>query len=136
MSIDINFSLADPELGSLNINRLNNSIELLYPCSDQINCTCYKGVFDPGTYFVELYGASGGRTATPYRFENNTFIDQSIVKYYKGNAVPLDDNSSRGGAGGYTSGCLIIPRRTTMFIHLGGEGTFGKNFDKGGYNGG
>ena len=136
MSLEINFSLVKPELGEPLISKVNISYELFYPCLNSVNCTAYKAVLEPGTYFIELYGASGGGGSPPYRFANNTFLSQDIVKFYKGNAKTYTINVSRSGSGGYTSGSLIVPKRTTFYIHLGGEGVYANQNQKGGYNGG
>ena len=92
----LEFSLVDPSKGVLNISEVNETYVLSYPCSSVIDCTPYKTTLSPGSYYVELYGASGGSymPTYPLRYENNTFLDESIVNFYKGNAHKAQDSGS------------------------------------------
>lgn len=79
-----------------------------------------------GVYKFELYGASGGsarNVVSTYRFENNTCISDAVVRRYNGNTACLQ-MSSIGGAGGYISGKIRIPRETVTFLTVGGKGIY------------
>ena len=71
------------------------------------NPACYPQIFEPGTYYIILYGAQGGQCT-------------STVPY-----------------GGYTSGILRITSTTTYYACVGGKGNKGTSGSvKGGFNGG
>ena len=85
-----------------------------YPCSLSCSCNPYHITFTPGSYFIELYGASGGNT----RYEGK---------------------EQRGGLGGVVSAILTIHHKKEYYLYIGGEGI--NEYDtstcgRGGYNGG
>ena len=152
----LNFHLADSTKGKINITQEGNAYSIYFPCQSTHNCTDYQAKFPPGIYYIELYGASGASysPSTSYRFSDGTHLNESIVKFYKGNAK--DKNiSSNAGSGGYTAGILTLTKHTNMFLAIGGIGesssgnssypscgspyTYAEDLDKiprGGYNGG
>ena len=68
---------------------------------------CYQQIFEPGTYYIILYGAQGGQCDTD---------------------VPY---------GGYSSGILRITSETTYYACVGGKGNNGTSgVVNGGFNGG
>lgn len=74
---------------------------------------------EPGIYKLEAYGASGG-------------------SYYE---PGLHTKSSVGGLGGYTSGIITFKEKVTLYIYVGGKGTYGAGNNGyggpvGGWNGG
>ena len=77
----IEFSLVDPSKGILNVSEVNETYVLSYPCFSIMDCTPYKTTLSPGSYYVELYGASGGSLMPtyPYRYENDTFYKQLFI---------------------------------------------------------
>ena len=72
-------------------------------------CQKEQLTLDPGSYKLEVWGASGGS---------------------------VDDNA-HGGRGGYSTGVLILKERTEVFVHVGSQGsneTYGEGSE--GCNGG
>ena len=138
MSKNISFSLVNESKGSPKILQNESKYTLLYPCEYSYDCTPYKARLKAGSYFVELYGASGGsdHKTSSFRNADNSFISQEIVDFYGGNVEPTSHNSL-GGSGGYTSGILIVPKEADFYFRIGGEGEkkIGEN-PHGGYNGG
>jgi hypothetical protein len=59
MSNTLHFSLVNSSKGTPNIIEINDTYILSYPCSSSIDCTPYKTTLSPGSYHIELYGASG-----------------------------------------------------------------------------
>ena len=122
---------------------------LQYPCNDPHECTNFFADFPPGHYKIELYGASGGSLNDSYittalSTDHTSCIDEQNVSIYGGNTRCMAQNSSVGGAGGYTSGYISLKQTTRVYISIGGEGVYEKgdlsndcsNGPKGGYNGG
>ena len=106
----------------------------------------------PGTYLVELYGASGGFV------ENHVTLDrisQGVCTSLPQKS-PIQTNvgcpnlGSVAGAGGYTSGIITLNTTTKAFLAIGGKGTYSyvkeeaniaecfelEKMIEGGYNGG
>ena len=123
MDNDINFKLVHESKGSANYSIEYNTYTLYYPCTSTHDCTPYTTTLPKGTYYIELYGASGSSSepSTACRLEDNTHIDETIVKFYRGNAE-MNNISSNAGSGGYTSGLLTLTKPTTVFISIGGIG--------------
>ena len=69
---------------------LNDSIVVRYPCSSSISCSPFSVFFSPGSYYVELYGASGGNAS-----KNNIIV--------------------RGGKGGFVSGIISFRQKRRNF---------------------
>ena len=146
----LSFALVDESKGEINVTETDGKYILEYPCPNSWDCTPYKTTLSPGTYHIELYGASGGSEypTQPFRYENNSFLSDDIVNFYHGNAK-VKNFSSMGGSGGYTAGLLIVPKTTEFFIRIGGQGQKKRtnsdvidycensaNRPQGGYNGG
>ncbi|EAX89826.1 hypothetical protein TVAG_338190 [Trichomonas vaginalis G3] len=122
-----------------------------YPCESNHICTDYQILLSRGKYIFQLYGASGGspnNKSSSYRFDNNSCIDDSIVRRYSGN-TNCERTPNNGGAGGYISGTIILHSDTFTFLTIGGKGIFGYKFqerstnrcfneyrNRGGYGGG
>ncbi|EAX88414.1 PE_PGRS protein, putative [Trichomonas vaginalis G3] len=103
-----------------------------YPCESHYICTDYQIILSRGKYMFELYGASGGslnNKTSSYRFENNSCIDDSIVRRYNGN-TQCEKIGSNGGAGGYISGTIILHSDTITFLTIGGKGIFSYNIEE------
>ena len=148
----LSFSLVDESYGKPDVMYRNGVYKLKYPCKDSWDCTPYKTRLTKGAYLIELYGASGGshRQTSSFRFGNNTYLSDEIVRRYHGN-VKANRYLGIGGSGGYTSGLLVVPEDADFFIRIGGEGelrespgntsnckeTENENYrPRGGYNGG
>ena len=121
-----------------NITYYHNSIVLNYPiCPSNHICGNYEFTLFPGRYYIECYGASGGRErGTAFTFFDpytNSCISQNIVEQYGGNTVCSSNNTS--GSGGYIGGLLTITRPTTVYAYIGGRGVY-SNGNLGGFNGG
>jgi hypothetical protein len=73
-----------------------------------------------GTYILECWGAEGGGQAHPHP---------------NGNA---GTNVGIGGKGGYSAGTITIPKKTTVYVYVGGHGVGGYTgtLIPGGFNGG
>ena len=73
------------------------------------SCTSQSVTLDPGSYSLEVYGASGSNTSA-----NNP-----------------------GGKGGYSKGMISIKTRKTLYLFIGGTGSYNyTGSSKGGWNGG
>ena len=88
-----------------------------YPCSSSTECHPLKVRLRPGTYFIECYGAQGGRG-----MQNGKYV------------YP-------GGKGAYTSGIIALKQTTNFFLYIGGKGDDGTleishSKANGGWNGG
>ncbi|EAX88988.1 hypothetical protein TVAG_356230 [Trichomonas vaginalis G3] len=121
-------SLANSSIRDAEINVIEGKFQYIfdYPCKSNSVCTDYVLSLAPGVYKFELYGASGGsarNVVSTYRFENNTCISDAVVRRYNGNTACLQ-MSSIGGAGGYISGKIRIPRETVTFLTVGGKGIY------------
>ena len=124
--LNLKFSLFDETKGVPNVTSDSNKYYIYYPCESTTDCTPYFTTLPSGTYYIELYGASGGSSTEtmPFRFQNNSFLDIDIVKRYNGNTVNNENITyqSISGSGGYTAGVLIVPKETVFYIRLGGKG--------------
>ena len=68
-----------------------------YPCPNNYsNCFPFEITFSPGFFFLECWGASG-----------TTFFDE--------------DTTAEGGKDGYSSGVLVVQKRKTLYLHIGGS---------------
>lgn len=88
-----------------------------YPCESNFICTDYQITLSRGIYKFELYGASGGspnNKTSSYRLDDNSCIDDSIVRRYNGN-TNCEKTPNNGGAGGYISGTIILHSDTVTF---------------------
>ena len=87
-----------------------------YPCSISTDCHPISKTLSPGKYLLECYGAQGG----------TGLIDSKLDK--------------PGGKGAYASGVLVLKKRTTFHLYIGGRGENGIDArmvsSKGGWNGG
>ena len=148
----IEYSLYDETFGKSNVSVDNNRYIFYYPCKSSSECTNYELVLNPGTYLIELYGASGGYVNNRVTFNRiskgscTTLPPKSPIKTNVG--CPNIDTTA--GSGGYTSGIITLSTTTKAFLAIGGQGTYGytkameNNADcfkpqymvKGGYNGG
>ena len=72
-----------------------------YKCSNTSSCSPYVENFVPGEYFLEVWGADGG----------------SNVK----NGIGF------GGKGGYSHGILNLTAFVTLYIFVGGKGSYSEN---------
>ena len=127
----------DPSV-SPKINQTTNQVEFFYPCKSSDTCFPYEVQLSKGNYLVECYGASSGipsgfSTTTSRRIENeSSCIPQLLVAAFRGNTNCNPLNSP--GSGGYIAGTLSLKEKTTLYVHVGGSGSFSTK--KGGYNGG
>ena len=112
----------------------DNSIEFQYVDKKPIQI-----VLRQGKYKFEAYGASGGtdtgHDTTAKLIDGTGCIEQSIVDDFGGNSN-CNLLSSTSGAGGYISGNISFTFPVKLFLHIGGQGTFGPQIQQGGYNGG
>ena len=86
-----------------------------YSCSNSNQCQPQTIVLQPGTYFIECYGAQGGKGMADGQFTHP------------------------GGKGAYVSGILPLKSRTTFFLYIGGKGndaSLSTERAQGGWNGG
>ena len=86
-----------------------------YPCLNTNICHPNTIRLYPGLYFIECYGAQGGKGIIN---KNPTFP---------------------GGNGAYTSGTLLVNQTLTLYLYIGGKGSDATNSDEpilGGWNGG
>lgn len=122
-----------------------NVFTLNYPCKSSDTCNSFYSDFLPGKYTFKLYGASGGfvnnRISTSIKPDFKDCVNQEEVTKYNGNTeCKLYDSSA--GAGGYTSGTLILHKTTRCYITIGGSGEYRSGTSsyedrtKGGFNGG
>lgn len=111
--------VVDKTKGSLQIEKIKNSIIFKYPCNDSSDCTPYDIVLSPGVYRFELWGAQGGNG----RFQNEKTIREGS-----------------GGKGAYAAGTINLIGTTRLFLYIGGKGEdqiyYDKTAAKGGFNGG
>ena len=127
-----------------------NQYYFYYPCTSTYNCTEYEVFLEPGVYLFEVYGASGGHfndLITSYRVGD--YCDDRYLNSIHRN-TKCSTKSSCAGAGGYTSGTIILKESAHAFISIGGQGLYGykkeindnsecydiQNMIEGGYNGG
>ena len=83
---------------SSDIIKEENNVTFRYPCSNSSICYPYALKFHPGTYFITLYGASGG---------NNRYESETI----------------KAGNGGLVSALIDTKRRSpTLYLYIGGKG--------------
>lgn len=128
------------------------SYEFSYPCQSTYDCYDYNFSIEPGIYKFELYGASGGSdesAISAHRITDNICISDEIISSVKGN-VKCVPKPSRGGAGGYISGIIVLKKSTRAYATIGGKGEYGwkirsaekpqdyaiQNMERGGYGGG
>ena len=114
------FDVVNASLGSPNVTSNDEGIYVLdYPCESSSDCTPYKVELNPGRYFFTLYRPSGASDngVVPYRYKDNTFLDEKIIFYYRGN-VKSSTNTSCAGVGGYTSGYLNLKQKKTFYIRV------------------
>ena len=95
---------------------LNQTTILIpYPCKSIVVCHPYKITFPPGSFYVELYGGSGGN-------------------------VTKSSYSSKGGKGGKVSTVISGLRNSFYYLYIGSHGMNADDNDTGnitgGYNGG
>ena len=146
----IKFFLTDDEntlQNGLHVEEKKNQYILSYPCGSSSTCSNYFADFPPGTYLIELFGASGGAKtedwiSTASSSDQNTCLYQNNITYFPGNTICQKIESSPG-AGGYTSGILNLQSKTRVYIAIGGQGSYETGSSstcsdgpKGGYNGG
>ena len=97
------------------IIRNQTSLLIPYPCEDSTECAPYKISFPPGTFYIELYGASGGN-------------------------VTKSEYSSTGGKGGKASTVISSRIHSSYYLYIGGHGISNGNSNinivNGGFNGG
>ena len=73
-----------------------NSFLFDYPCENYWDCSPYEIKFNPGIYYLEVWGASGG-----------SLIDSS--------------STGKGGTGGHSAGVFIVSGRPKeLYLYLGG----------------
>ena len=124
METNISFQLVNESKGNPLVTKERNTYTLNYPCSSTHDCTEYEAILPKGTYYIELYGASGSSAdpSSSYRYDtDNTHLDPTIVEFYGGNAEN-NKYSSNAGSGGYTAGLLTLTKETHVFIAIGGTG--------------
>ena len=148
----IRYSLVDQnEDYEVNVTKeyKNKKLTFNYPCPSSTECTEYDIDLNPGLFKFEVYGASGGYYQdhiTLYRRGKNCF-PQTIASL-KSN-VECSSQGSSAGAGGYTSGIILLKRKTKAYIAIGGQGLYTQSSGtcdaggiekskmiKGGFNGG
>ena len=88
-----------------------NATIVPYPCYRSDECNPYQVSFPPGTFLIELFGASGGN---------------------------FSSHNAIGGKGGKISAVISSKRRESFYLYIGGHGeNAGQNeTPSGGYNGG
>ena len=96
----------------------SKTLILHYPqCPNHHDCSNYEFSLQRGKYYIECYGASGGRNAdfatTFYDPYKKKCISQSIVDLYEGNTICSTDNSP--GAGAYIAGLLTISKTIKVY---------------------
>ena len=117
---EVNYTLQNASLGSLNVQKSENKLVFNYPCTSTVTCTPYIVSLPRGVYKISLWGAQGGssRTVNDYAF--------------------LADS---GGRGAFVSGKIKIFYDSKFFLYVGGQGEDlavkdANAFGRGGFNGG
>ena len=82
-----------------------------YSCPSKSNCYPQSATLRPGRYIFELFGASGGE-------------------------ANYDGDIASGGKGGYSSIIYETKSITTLYLYIGGEGSYSTTDSLGGWNGG